>query len=235
MRKGSRSAIFLLISWSFFLIGVAVFAMKNFGVLPSNNFTEYTMPLGAAIETVLLSFALADKINIYKKEKEESQRKTVEALQENEKIIREQNIVLEQKVEERTTELNQTLVNLKETQSQLVDAEKMSSLGQLTAGIAHEINNPINFVSSNVAPLRQDIEDLNTIINKYQELETTDDISEKLKEIEVLKKELDFDYLKTELATIIDGIEDGAKRTTEIVSGLRNFARLDEGELKNAK
>ncbi|MBL4594586.1 MAG: HAMP domain-containing histidine kinase, partial [Flavobacteriales bacterium] len=97
-----------------------------------------------------------------------------------------------------------------------------------------EINNPINFVSSNIAPLRQDIADVNTIIEKYEELEGSDNIPEKLKEIEALKKELDFDYLKTELSTIIDGIEDGAKRTTEIVSGLRNFARLDEDELKNA-
>ncbi|MFB0924483.1 MAG: ATP-binding protein, partial [Vicingaceae bacterium] len=191
------------------------------------------MHIGSAIETVLLSFALAARINVYKKEKEESQLKTVEVLKENEKIIRDQNIVLEQQVEERTGELNETLNHLKQTQSQLVDAEKMSSLGQLTAGIAHEINNPINFVSSNISPLRQDIEDLNQIIAKYEELGSSEDIQKKLIEIEQLKEELDFNYLKTELITIIDGIEDGAKRTQQIVSGLRNFSRLDEGDLKN--
>lgn len=232
LKKGYTPAKYFLIAWSVFLVGVIAFILKDVGVLPFNNFTRYTMQIGSGIETVLLSFALAARINIYKKEKEESQQKTLAVLKENEKIIREQNIVLEQKVEERTIELNKTLNNLKETQSQLVEAEKMSSLGQLTAGIAHEINNPINFVSSNITPLRQDIDDINTIIKKYEELENSDDIESKLIEIEALKKELDFDYLKTELTTIIDGIEDGAKRTTEIVSGLRNFSRLDEAEYK---
>jgi signal transduction histidine kinase len=192
------------------------------------------MPVGSAIETVLLSFALADRINIMRKEKEDSQLKTVEVLKENEKIIKNQNVILEQKVIKRTDELNNTLTDLKQAQSQLVDAEKMSSLGQLTAGIAHEINNPINFVSSNILPLRQDIDDVKAILDKYEELETTDNIPEKLKEINDLKKELDYDYLKTELSEIINGIEDGAKRTTEIVSGLKNFSRLDEGEFKLA-
>jgi signal transduction histidine kinase len=232
LKKGYEPAKYFLAAWIVFLTGVIIFILKDVDILPFNNFTRYTMQIGSAVETVLLSFALAARINIYKKEKEESQQKTVEVLKENAKIIKEQNIILEQKVTKRTEELNKTLNHLKETQSQLVDAEKMSSLGQLTAGIAHEINNPINFVSSNIAPLRQDIEDVNTIINKYEELEDSDNIKEKLKEIEELKKELDFDYLKTELSTIIDGIEDGAKRTTEIVSGLRNFSRLDEGELK---
>src|SRR5690606_2550916 len=112
----------------------------------------------------LLSFALADKINIYKQEKEESQLRAIAIAKENEKLIREQNIVLEQRVAERThalkesnESLQRTLTHLKETQAQLVEAEKMASLGQLTAGVAHEINNPINFVTSNVAPLKRDI------------------------------------------------------------------------------
>ncbi|MGE3655110.1 MAG: 7TM diverse intracellular signaling domain-containing protein, partial [Flavobacteriales bacterium] len=189
MRKGNRSAIFLLISWGVFLAGVTIFAMKNFGILPSNNFTEYTMPMGAAIETVLLSFALAARINDYKREKEESQKIAFIALEDKEKLVREHNVMLEQKVEERTIELNKTLNNLKETQSQLVDAEKMASLGQLTAGIAHEINNPINFVSSNISPLKQDIDDLKTIIEKYNEI-NTNNFDEKIKEVEALRSEL---------------------------------------------
>ena len=223
VRKGSKPAKYFLAAWSIFLLGVIGFVLKNTGVLPYNNFTRYTMQIGSAIETVLLSFALAARINIYKKEK-------LDVLAENEKIVREQNIVLEQTVKQRTAELNQSLSNLKETQSQLVDAEKMSSLGQLTAGIAHEINNPINFVSSNISPLRRDLEDIYMLINKYDELSSAKNINEKLEEIELLKKELDFDYLKIEIPEILNGIEDGATRTKEIVRGLRNFSHLDEAD-----
>ncbi|MGB0886761.1 MAG: sensor histidine kinase [Vicingaceae bacterium] len=234
VKKGYQPANFFLIAWIFFLLGVVGFVLKNAGVLPYNNITRYAMHIGSAIETILLSFALAAKINIYKKEKEESQRKTVETLKENEKIIKNQNIFLEEKVDERTKDLNKALDNLKQAQSKLVEAEKMSSLGQLTAGIAHEINNPINFVSSNITPLRQDIEELNIILNKYSELKNNDNINEKLAEIDALKNELDFEYLKTELNQIIDGIEDGASRTIEIVDGLKNFSRLEEDNFKMA-
>ena len=184
VRKGYSPAKYFLVAWSIFLLGVIGFVLKNVGVLPFNNFTRYTMQIGSAVETVLLSFALAARINIYKKER-------LEALQEKETLVREQNIILEKQVKKRTQELELALKNLKEAQSQLVDAEKMSSLGQLTAGIAHEINNPINFVSSNISPLRQDIEDLEQIINKYEELKNADNVEEKFKEIEQLKAKCD--------------------------------------------
>lgn len=227
IKKGYQPAKYFVVAWSIFLCGVIIYILKDFEILPFNNYTRYTMQIGSAVETVLLSFALAARINIYKKER-------LEALQEKETLVREQNIILEKQVKKRTQELELALKNLKEAQSQLVDAEKMSSLGQLTAGIAHEINNPINFVSSNISPLRQDIEDLEQIINKYEELKNADNVEEKFKEIEQLKNELDFEYLKKELPSIINGIEDGATRTKEIVSGLRNFSRLDEVEYQQA-
>ena len=200
------------------------------------------MPIGAALEVILLSLALADRINIFKAEKEKSQEETLKALQENEKIIREQNVVLELKVNERThelsesnQELNSTLENLKQTQTQLVESEKMASLGQLTAGIAHEINNPINFVTSNINPLKRDIE---MVLNALTVIENVglSDVStdDKLKQIKEYKEELDFDYLTSEIRHLIKGINEGATRTAEIVKGLRFFSRLDEDDLKLA-
>ncbi|MES2513545.1 MAG: 7TM diverse intracellular signaling domain-containing protein [Bacteroidota bacterium] len=233
-RMGYRPAKFFTIAWSFFLVGVFIHAMKSSGILPYNNFTVYTMTLGSAIETILLSFALADRINILKKEKEESQATALDALKENEKLIIDQNIVLERNVEQRTIELKNTLSNLKETQAQLVNAEKMASLGQLTAGIAHEINNPINFVSANVKPLKLDIGDVLTLLEKYELIASQEISAGKLMEIEKFKKEIDIEYLKKEMADLLSGIEDGAKRTADIVSGLKNFSRLDESDIKHA-
>jgi hypothetical protein len=191
------------------------------------------MQAGTAFEVTLLSLALADRINIFKAEKERSQEETVKALQENERIIREQNVMLEQKVEERTHELNESLDDLKQTQSQLVESEKMASLGQLTAGIAHEINNPINFVTSNVNPLKRDVEMILEAMAKIEEISLSDaPTAEKKRQIEEYKEELDFDYLTLEVRHLIKGIYEGASRTAEIVKGLKIFSRLDEDDLK---
>ncbi len=238
-RKGERSAKYFLIAWIIVIIGALIFVLRNSGVLPMNVFTNYTMPFGTAVETILLSFALADRINILKKEKEDSQYREVKVLKENERLVREQNVILEQKVDERTTELKQTnndlnttLKNLKETQAQLVDAEKMASLGQLTAGIAHEINNPINFVTSNIKPLKRDIEDLLSLIEGFEsEVGGHEELMGKINE---LKEEYDYEYVIEEVESLLQGIDDGAQRTAEIVRGLKNFSRLDEGELKKA-
>lgn len=240
-KGGYSEARFFLIGWSIFLLGVIIYVLKDFEILPYNNFTRYTMHFGSAIEVILLSFALADRINILKKEKEISQAEALSASEQNQKLISEQNVILEQKVHERTLELEETneelhvtLTYLKDTQSQLVDAEKMASLGQLTAGIAHEINNPINFVSANLKPLKMDIEDILSLIKKYEDITPSDSIELKLQEIDAFKKKIDLDYLKKEIETLLSGIEDGARRTTEIVSGLKNFSRLDESDMKFA-
>ena len=239
-KQGYKPARFFLLAWSILLIGVFVFILKDFAVLPYNNFTCYMMPAGSAIEVILLSFALADRINILKKEKEEFQTQALDALLQTELIVRNQNIVLENKVEERTKklqdingELSTTLSELRHTQSQLVNSEKMASLGQLTAGIAHEINNPINFVVSNVKPLKRDIEEIYELINRYDTINVgDDDSSEKIIEVKKYREEIEYDYLKQEISHMIKGIEDGAMRTANIVKGLRIFSRLHENDLK---
>lgn len=240
-KKKYKPAYFYFVAWLAFLGGLVVFVFRNLNILPYNNFTTYVLYIGSSIEGILLSIALADKINVLRREKETSQAQALQASKENEQLVKEQNVVLEKKVNERTAELQSTNQNLtvamqdlKDTQIQLVEAEKMASLGQLTAGIAHEINNPINFVKSNIKPLQLDINDLIEIIDAYDMLHTTatGDIQGKLTEIENLKKQIDVGYVRTEISSLVKGIQEGAERTAEIVMGLRNFSRLDESEVK---
>lgn len=240
-RKGYRPALYYLFAWSAFLVGLIILVLRNVGLLPANTFTTYVLYGGAAIEAILLSIALADKITILRKEKEVSQAKALLISKENEQLVKQQNILLEKKVAERTEELQRanrqvTLAfkDLKDAQIQLVEAEKMASLGQLTAGIAHEINNPINFVKSNIKPLQLDFKDLMEVISEYEKLHATEtsQIGPHLKQIEALKRSIDLDFVKTEIGDLMKGIENGAERTAEIVRGLRIFSRLDESIIK---
>jgi len=241
--KGSRSAMYFLIAWSIFICCVVIYVLKDFNVVvPYNSLTNSALLIGSAFEAVLLSFALADRINVFKEEKEKSQEEALRVSKENERIIREQNEVLEAKVEERTYELQETnqelsvtLDNLKQAQSQLVESEKMASLGQLTAGIAHEINNPINFVTSNINPLKRDIEMMMDALQTIEKVGVSDMPADaKQQQIESFKEEIDLDYLTYEIKHLLKGINEGAVRTAEIVKGLKIFSRLDEDDLKVA-
>lgn len=120
-----------------------------------------------------------------------------------------------------------------ENPEQLAHMEKMASLGSLTAGIAHELNNPINFVSSNIAPLRRDIEDLLDILERYCSLSPKDGrLAEKIAEIEDMRDELDLDYIVDEIYQLLDSIADGAERTATIVKDLKNYSRIDKNEYR---
>ena len=232
-RSGSRPAGFFLLAWVFFLIGVLFFVMKDSGVLPYTWITVNAMPVGSAIEGILLSFGLADRINVLRREKEASQAAALLASQENERIIREQNVMLEEKVQERTHALSETNEHLKRTQAQLVNSEKMASLGQLTAGIAHEINNPINFITSNIIPLRRNISEIVEVMQGYRKLEP-ENAKEQLTVLKAQEKKLGIAESIEELDDIIGSIAEGSSRTAEIVRGLRNFSRLDEDDLKES-
>lgn len=241
IKKGFRSAIYFIVAWSVFIIGVVLFVFRNLGFLPLNWFTTYTLPLGAAFEVALLSFALADKINTLQAQKSEKEREVLLAALENEKLIKEQNVILEARVEERTidlaesnTQLKGALMDLKLAQSQMLVQEKMASLGQLTAGIAHEINNPINFVTSNISPLKRDIKMIQRLLENLENLSLSAESNEiKLKQINDWKEEIEYDYLNEEIGFLLSGIDDGAQRTAEIVKGLKVFARNDEESVLN--
>lgn len=243
--RGNRPAIFFFLAYSFFLLSVILYVVWTYGYLGYNFFTSNLLLIGTTIEIALLSFALADKINEYRREKDRAHLAVLQAVREKEEYVRQENVVLEAKVQQRTvdlersntrlqksnTELNTALTNLKKAETQLVHAEKMASLGQLTAGIAHEINNPINFVKSNVQPLKRDLDDLSALISKYQQI-NKDNLEEKLQEIRHFIAEIDLDILEEEIPSLIAGIEEGADRTIEIVKGLREFSRSDENVIK---
>jgi class 3 adenylate cyclase len=104
-RSGYAPAKFYLIAWSVLITGMVLFILGDMGVIDTRSMDIDYLQIGSAGEALLLSFALANRINIYKKEKEEAQLKSIEALTENEKLVREQNVVLEEKVKQRTIEL----------------------------------------------------------------------------------------------------------------------------------
>jgi len=133
-----------------------------------------------------------------------------------------------QRVEKRTAELTQALQDLQQTQAQLIQTEKMSSLGQMVAGIAHEINNPINFINGNIIPLQEYTQGIFDLLNLYQELYPNSH-----PEIEDLMAEIDIDYIRSDVYQIISSMQMGTDRIKNIVLSLRNFSRLDESKVKS--
>lgn len=157
-------------------------------------------------------------------------------LQDNEKLfLAEKKLKELLKTEQKSKEeLNNALESLKGAQSQLVHSEKMASLGQLTAGIAHEINNPINFISSGMNSLKMSIESMKEILFEYERIDEGEDPKEVLEDVKELKEDHEYDELIEELDELTNDINYGVTRTIEIVKGLRVFSRLDEEEVKAA-
>lgn len=139
---------------------------------------------------------------------------------------------LEQQVKDRTKELEVAYSELKSTQAMMVHSEKMKSLGELVAGITHEINNPVNFIYGNLIHLKNYTNDLLSVIEAYTECDA--DLSDENKQkIKDLKEEIDLEFLKDDLPELIRSCQEGTERTKNIVLDLKNFSRLEEAVINN--
>ncbi|MDZ8189868.1 MAG: MASE1 domain-containing protein [Nostoc sp. ChiSLP02] len=144
------------------------------------------------------------------------------------------NETLEVRVQERTEELNeknitlkQTLQTLKQTQLQMLQSEKMSALGQMVAGVAHEINNPVNFIHGNLIYVSEYTQDLLAALQVYQQ-----HYPNPPQALHTELEKLELDFLREDLTKILQSMKSGTERIRTIVLSLRNFSRLDESEWK---
>ncbi|MBF2063617.1 MAG: AAA family ATPase [Calothrix sp. C42_A2020_038] len=131
-----------------------------------------------------------------------------------------------QELRDKTVQLESTLQELQRTQTQLIQSEKMSSLGQLVAGIAHEINNPVSFIHGNISHIQEYIADIFQTIKFYQEAYPhLTPVTQKLEKI-------DLEFIQEDLPKILKSMEVGSERIREIILSLRTFSRMDEAEFK---
>jgi two-component system, NtrC family, sensor kinase len=209
--QGNKSAKYYVVAWAFLMTGAIITSFTFAGLIPFNNFTYAAVLYGAFAESILLAFALANRINIYRAESAQAQSLAFQRLEENERLVKEQNKLLEEKVHERTLALETSLQDLKATQAQLVQSEKLASLGELTAGIAHEIQNPLNFV------------------NNFSELSV--DLADELED-EIKNPNLDRDII-IELSKDIKNnqkkINHHGQRASNIVKGMLEHSRASTG------
>ncbi|MEH1816072.1 MAG: PAS domain S-box protein, partial [Nostoc sp.] len=133
----------------------------------------------------------------------------------------------EAQLRQQAQDLRETLRELQRTQTQLIQSEKMSSLGQLVAGVAHEINNPVNFIYGNLTPAKEYTQDLLSLLQLYQS-----HYPQPVPEIENFAELIELDFLKSDLPQLLNSMKVGAVRIREIVLSLRTFSRLDEAEMK---
>lgn len=213
-KKGNVLGYYLALTYFIFCAIVIVEAVYIQTGFPPYFFEISHVSVAILIEIFILSYLLSKRFEWEKKDLEkdriEAQQQLLEKTLENEKIVREQNASLEQKVAERTAELNNSLNNLKAVQNQLIQAEKMASLGELTAGIAHEIQNPLNFV------------------NNFSEV-STELLEEFMEAREKREEGEEEDALLNDLGENLRKITHHGKRADAIVKGMLEHSRASTG------
>lgn len=206
--KNINVAFITVVGAVFLLILVTVFIISSWVLRPLYELVDALQSFESQEQAVTIPIKNDTEIGIL-----------TESFNEMSKKIWQARSDLQKKVQE----LESANRELKETQTRLVHSAKMVSLGQLVAGVAHELNNPIGFIFANMAHLR---EYSNKLIQLVRMVSPND------KEFAKAKQESEFEYIVTDMPKLISSCEDGARRTRDIVLGLRNFSRLEEAKLK---
>lgn len=208
---------------------------KHLGEAVKNkDYKEVFVPVRGKDELSELAEAFNQLVERLKEEYEQRQRAQDE--------LKELNTLLEEKVQDRTSLLNQknyqleeTNKDLKEAQVQLLQAEKMASVGQLAAGVAHEINNPVGFVSSNIATLSEYVATYQMIFSQIQVVIDQKDENKRAASLIELKKMLgnqDMAFINEDISDLLSDSREGLQRVAEIVKGLKLFSRVDSDQMQ---
>lgn len=246
-RKMLVKLILTLAGLTCLVVLVAMLVSRKFFAMPIQQFRDFTRDLASKdiedhphlVDYPLLELALlandfnymADRINsretALKKAHDTLEVRVEERtmdLQKSQKALQEANEMLEQRVEERTQELNNA-------QSQMVMQEKMATIGQLAAGMAHEINNPISFVKTNFHTLQSNVADFIKLFVEYKKLITSQatnpDILEKIKYLKEKEREIHLEFILKDFDNLFSESEEGFQRIMAIINSMRNFSRVD--------
>ncbi len=194
-------------------------------VTESANF-DIKVPVHTEDEVALLAQALNQLISWagqYTQELQQARNTLEQRVQDRTQALQQSETQLRQKADT----LQQTLIELQQTQLQLIESEKLSSLGQMVAGIAHELNNPVGFIYGNLKHAQEFTEDLFALLDLYQH-----HYPDPEEEIEQALDEIDLEFVKEDFPSLMDSMSIGTERIKEIVLSLRTFSRLDEAEIK---
>ena len=163
--KGQRSARLFSGIFLVFLLAAITANLRRYGVVPNNVITANGMQVGSAIEMLLLAYALADRFNVIRADRESAQAEALEAQRRLVEGLRDSERILEARVDQRTSELSATVTRLQQTQRDLVEAEKLASLGSLVAGVSHELNTPIGIALTAASTLEDGAREFKRVMN----------------------------------------------------------------------